>query len=355
MSTKNATKKKPVSAAPVKSTRPPPPSSSPSKHPRPGLGKGFGLLIGNTTLSMHAQQTPSVASQNQPPDHALLSQATPTAVPSHSIVDVPASEIARSPWQPRHNFDEDSLQELADSIKTKGIISPLICRKNADGRYELIAGERRLRAAIAAGLKKVPVILREAEDRAAAEIAIIENIQRQDLNIIEEAEGYRTLGEHFNLTQQEVAERVGKARASVANVVRLLELPDEVKQFIADKRLSTGHAKVLLGLTDPSEQTVLGRKCVTEEMTVRSLEKLIQRRKAAVDGSDERKRGTPDIPESYVRDLTDRMHKHFGTAVRLTPGITHANGRHTKGLLEIDFYDNDDLDRLLNILGIKVD
>ena len=355
MSTKNATKKKPVSAAPVKSTRPPPPSSSPSKHPRPGLGKGFGLLIGNTTLSMHAQQTPSVASQNQPPDHGLLSQATPTAVPSHSIVDVPAAEIARSPWQPRHNFDEDSLQELADSIKTKGIISPLICRKNADGRYELIAGERRLRAAIAAGLKKVPVILREAEDRAAAEIAIIENIQRQDLNIIEEAEGYRTLGEHFNLTQQEVAERVGKARASVANVVRLLELPDEVKQFIADKRLSTGHAKVLLGLTDPSEQTVLGRKCVTEEMTVRSLEKLIQRRKAAVDGSDERKRGTPDIPESYVRDLTDRMHKHFGTAVRLTPGITHANGRHTKGLLEIDFYDNDDLDRLLNILGIKVD
>ncbi len=355
MSTKNATKKKPVSAAPVKSTRPPPPSSSPSKHPRPGLGKGFGLLIGNTTLSMHAQQTPSVASQNQPPDHALLSQATPTSVPSHSIVDVPAAEIARSPWQPRHNFDEDSLQELADSIKTKGIISPLICRKNADGRYELIAGERRLRAAIAAGLKKVPVILREAEDRAAAEIAIIENIQRQDLNIIEEAEGYRTLGEHFNLTQQEVAERVGKPRASVANVVRLLELPDEVKQFIADKRLSTGHAKVLLGLTDPSEQTVLGRKCVTEEMTVRSLEKLIQRRKAAVDGTDERKRGSPDIPESYVRDLTDRMHKHFGTAVRLTPGITHANGRHTKGLLEIDFYDNDDLDRLLNILGIKVD
>jgi ParB family chromosome partitioning protein len=279
----------------------------------------------------------------------------PTSVSSHSIHEIPPNEIERSPWQPRHNFDEASLAELTDSIKSKGIIAPLICRKNANGRYELIAGERRLRAALAAELKKVPVILREAEDRTAAEIAIIENIQRQDLNIIEEAEGYRTLAEHFNLTQQEVADRVGKPRASIANVVRLLDLPDEVKQFIADKRLSTGHAKVLLGLTDTTEQTLLGRKCVTEEMTVRSLEKLIQRRKAAIDGTLERKRGTPDMPESYLRDLTDRMHKHFGTAVRLTPGVTHANGRHTKGLIEIDFYDNDDLDRLLGILGIKVD
>lgn len=350
MSTKNAKQKKPVPPTPAKPAQPKP-QPSPGKHPRPGLGKGFGLLIGNTTISKHAQPLPTIAHAGQTP----LDPAAPTAISSPSIVEMPPAEIARSPWQPRHTFDEESLQELTESIKTKGIISPLICRKNAEGRYELIAGERRLRAAIAAGLKKVPVILREAEDRAAAEIAIIENIQRQDLNIIEEAEGYRTLGEHFNLTQQEVAERVGKARASVANVVRLLDLPDEVKQFIADKRLSTGHAKVLLGLTDPTEQTLLGRKCVTEELTVRSLEKLIQRRKAAAAADGDRKRGTPDMPESYVRDLTDRMHKHFGTAVRLTPGILHANGRHTKGLLEIDFYDNDDLDRLLALLGIKVD
>lgn len=350
MSTKNAKQKKPSSPETTAKATPPPPQAA-AKHPRPGLGKGFGLLIGNTTISKHTPQMPTI------PQHQTTGQPSmfPTAVPSHSIIEVPPAEIERSPWQPRHTFDEESLAELTDSIKAKGIISPLICRKNAIGRYELIAGERRLRAAIAAELKKVPVILREAEDRTAAEIAIIENIQRQDLNIIEEAEGYRTLADHFNLTQQEVAERVGKARASVANVVRLLDLPDEVKQFIADKRLSTGHAKVLLSLTDTAEQTLLGRKCVTEEMTVRSLEKLIQRRKAAAEGTQEHKRGVPDIPESYVRDLTDRMHKHFGTAIRLTPGMTHANGRHTKGLLEIDFYDNDDLDRLLNILGIKVD
>jgi len=198
-------------------------------------------------------------------------------------------------------------------------------------------------------------IIKELEDRRAAEMAIIENIQRQDLNVIEEAEGYRTLAETFTLTQQEVADRVGKARASVANALRLLELPDEVKQLVGSGLLSTGHAKVLLGLTDITEQTLLGRKCVTEELTVRTLEKLIQRRKADAAGLESRRPGKPDLPESYVRDLTDRLHKHFGTAVRLAPGVTHANGKHTKGVLEIDFYDNDDLDRLLNLLGITLD
>ena len=272
---------------------------------------------------------------------------------ANAIIEVPVSEIERSPWQPRHVFNEEALRELADSIKANGVIQPLICRKNSEGRYELIAGERRLRAAIEAKLAKVPVILKDAEDRRAAEMAIIENIQRQDLNIIEEAEGYRTLAETFSLTQQDVAERVGKARASIANALRLLDLPDEVKQLLSGGQLSTGHAKVLLSLSDEMEQTLLGRKCVTEDLTVRSLEKLIQRRKAPPEGGGQK--GTPDIPDSYVRDLTDRMHRHFGTAVRLTSGVTHANGKHTKGMLEIDFYDNDDLDRLLNLFGIKVD
>ena len=311
------------------------------KHPRPGLGRGLGALIGSPNVA----QTPSSVT-------ALPTQAG-APVLHNSIIEVPVSEIERSPWQPRHVFNEEALRELADSIKANGVIQPLICRKNSEGRYELIAGERRLRAAIEAKLAKVPVILKDAEDRRAAEMAIIENIQRQDLNIIEEAEGYRTLAETFSLTQQDVAERVGKARASIANALRLLDLPDEVKQLLSGGQLSTGHAKVLLSLSDEMEQTLLGRKCVTEDLTVRSLEKLIQRRKAPPEGGGQK--GTPDIPDSYVRDLTDRMHRHFGTAVRLTSGVTHANGKHTKGMLEIDFYDNDDLDRLLNIFGIKVD
>ena len=267
---------------------------------------------------------------------------------------MPVAEIERSPWQPRQSFDQEALHELAESIKTNGIIQPLICRKNANNRYELIAGERRLRAAIEAGLKKAPVILIDAEDRRAAEMAIIENIQRQDLNVIEEAEGYRALSDKFDLTQQEVADRVGKARASVANTLRLLELPDEVKQLVGGNLLSAGHAKVILGISEPTEQIILGRKCVSDGMTVRSLEKLIKRRRAEADAPPKRP-GKPDLPQDYVRNLTDQLHNHFGTAVRLAPGVTHANGNHTKGVLEIDFYDNDDLHRILELLGISLD
>ena len=331
----------------------------PHKHPKPGLGRGLGALIpprspAHAPVTAAAQQQPAFSPAAQPAA-APAPGAAPAADPRHTVFEVPVAEIARSPWQPRQTFDEEALRELAESIKANGVIQPLICRKNAEGRYELIAGERRLRAAIEAKLAKVPVILVDAEDRRAAEMAIIENIQRQDLNVIEEAEGYRTLAESFNLTQQDVADRVGKARASVANAVRLLDLPDEVKQLVGSALLSTGHAKVLLGLTDTTEQTILGRKCVTEDLTVRTLEKIIQRRKAEAAGEDLRRPGKPDLPESYVRDLMDRLHKHFGTAIRLTPGITHANGKHSKGVLEIDFYDNDDLDRVLNVLGITLD
>lgn len=324
----------------------------PHKHPKPGLGRGLGALIGHSASPSQPATPPAHTAPATPP--AAAAPAAP-ADPRKTVFEVPVAEISRSPWQPRQTFNEDALRELAESIKTNGVIQPLICRRKTDGGYELIAGERRLRAAVEAELAKVPVILVDAEDRRAAEIAIIENIQRQDLNAIEEAEGYRTLADTFNLTQQDVADRVGKARASVANAVRLLELPDEVKQLISSNLLSTGHAKVLLGLSDTTEQTILGRKCVTEGLTVRTLEKLIQRRRAEAAGEDMRRPGKPDLPESYVRDLTDRLYKHFGTAIRLSSGVTHANGKHTKGVLEIDFYDNDDLDRVLNVLGITLD
>ena len=337
---------------PVKTEAKPHPAAV-GKHPKPGLGRGLGALISASAPARPAAPAPHPAEAAAPTTAAAANPAA--AANAHAVVDVPVSEIARSPWQPRQNFNEDALRELADSIKANGVIQPLICRKNGEGRYELIAGERRLRASIAANMAKVPVILVDAEDRRAAEMAIIENIQRQDLNIIEEAEGYRTLAESFSLTQQDVADRVGKARASVANTLRLLDLPDEVKQLIGSGLLSAGHAKVLLGLADTTEQTVLGRKCVTEGLTVRTLERLIQRRKAQTDGSAAQHSGKSDLPESYVRDLTDRLHKHFGTAIRLAPGVTHANGKHTKGTLEIDFYDNGDLDRILNLLGITLD
>ena len=270
----------------------------------------------------------------------------------NGVIEVIAVDIERSPWQARSEFDEPALKELSDSIRANGIVQPPVVRRRADGKYELIAGERRTRAAIMAGLKKIPVILADADDRKAAEMGVIENIQRKDLNVIEEAEGYRLLREQFGITQEDVAERVGKSRPAIANALRLLELPDEVKQLLSRNILSAGHAKVLLSVEGERDRTLLARECAERSLTVRDLEKRVSRMKKPVA---EPKKGTPDLPESYVRSLVETLHRHLGCAVRLTSGVTHANGKHTKGLLEIDFFDNDDLDRILNLLGVKVD
>ncbi|NLL84557.1 MAG: ParB/RepB/Spo0J family partition protein [Lentisphaerae bacterium] len=340
MSAKKITpiKKKTTPVKPAQPAQPAPVAKS-----RRGLGRGLGSLIEspNTTLHTSPAATPALQPATEAPRDGLLT--------------LPVGEISRSPWQPRSVFNPEALAELAESIKAHGVIQPLICRKTTGGGHELVAGERRLRAAIEAGLERVPVVVINAADRDAAEMAVIENIQREDLNIIEEAEGYRTLADNFNLTQQEIADRVGKSRPAVTNAMRLLDLPDDVKQLLSSNLLSTGHAKVLLGLDSAEEQMILSHKCVTEGLTVRSLERAVARRKAERDGTANAKRPTPDLPDTYLRDLVDRMHRHFGTHVRLTASHTYANGKRAKGSIELDFYDNDDLDRLLSLLGIVVD
>ena len=330
-------------------------SHKPAARPRPGLGRGLGALIGaaaeGTPAAVPAEGTPAAVPAETPAATAAAAAGPAPAAPLDSVLQVSVEHIARSPWQPRQSFEATALQELTDSIKAHGVIQPLIGRRR-DGGYELIAGERRLRAAIDAGLKTVPVILMDAADRDAAELAIIENIQREDLNVIEEAEGYRTLAENFGLTQQEVADRVGKGRASVANAMRLLDLPDEVKQLVSSGMLSAGHAKVLLSLPDEKEQILLARRCVTEGQTVRALERMIQRRQAEKADPVEKR---SDIPESHLRYLLERLHARFQTQIRLVPTVTHANGKRSKGCIEVDFYDNADLDRLLGLLGVEVE
>ena len=190
------------------------------------------------------------------------------------------------------------------------------------------------------------------DDLTAAAMTTTENLQREDLNPIEEAVSYKTLQDQFGLTQQEVAARVGKGRATVANSVRLLELPDEVKTLIQSGLLSAGHAKVLLSVEDEKQRILLGRDTVNEQLTVRALEKKIARLSEPVK---EKKAGESDLPDSYVRMLCDKLRKHLGCAVRLTSGVTHANGKHSKGVLEIDFFDNDELDRVLRMIGVEVD
>ncbi len=321
-----------------------------------GLGRGLGALIGETSAARaQAPSASAPAAVSRPTVPPAAPVATPAATPVNAVIQVKTTLIKRSPWQPRVSFDEEALRELSESIKTHGVIQPLVCRRLPDekgGGYELIAGERRLRAAVEAGLTEVPVVLSNSDDKSAAEMTIIENIQRQDLNVIEEAEGYRTLAEEFGLTQQDVADRVGKARPSVANALRLLELPDEVKMLLSSGLLSTGHAKVLLSLTDETEQTLLGRRSVEEQLTVRGLERLIARRAVEKNAAENRKM---DIPDSHVRYILEKLHAKFAAPVRLQPSVTFANGRRAKGSIEIDFADNDDLTRLLDIFGVEVD
>jgi len=305
------------------------------KKKRHGLGRGLDGLLG-------AVPTP-------PAPVAPVAAAVTEPAP---ILELPILDIERSPYQPRRDFREEELKELAESLRNNGLVQPPTVRKNAEGKYELIAGERRMRAAQLAGWKKIRVTLVEADDLTAAAMTTTENIQRENLNPIEEAVADKTLQDRFNLTQQEVADHVGKGRATVANATRLLELPDEVKQLLSTQLLSVGHAKVILTVDDEKERILLARDCVNEQLTVRALEKKIARLHAPIE---EKTRGTPDLPDGYVRALVDKMKKHLACAVRITSGVTHANGRHTKGVVEIDFLDNDDLDRIIRILGVTVD
>lgn len=263
------------------------------------------------------------------------------------VREVPVGKVSASPWQPRSSFDAGALAELVDSIKVHGVLQPLLVRE-VGSRFELIAGERRLRAAQAAQLKKVPIIVIEASDEKALEIALIENLQREDLNPIEAAEGYALLQKKFNLTQERVAEQVGKARASVANSLRLLELPDGIRKHVSANLLSVGHAKVLLSIDSHHEMELLAKRCIKEGLSVRALEKIVKKlgrlpKKPRAEKT--------DLPSDYLHTLSDGLHQYFGTSVRIHPSKTLTNGRKVRGSLEVDFHDNDELDRLLTLIG----
>lgn len=291
-----------------------------------GLGRGLSALIRDTP----AEPVPVAGARNESPTVAV-------------------SKIRPNPWQPRRIFAKEALEELAASIREHGILEPLIVRKVEDG-YELIAGERRWRAAQEAGVAEVPVRVLEADDRKALELALIENLQRADLNVIEEAEGYRALATKFSLTQDEIAQRVNKARASVANALRLLGLPGEVKGFVSEGLLSAGHAKVLLGVPVEAQACAMAERAIKEGLSVRDLEKLVEHSRQV---PRKRREVKEDMPASHVTFLTDKLHRHFGTSVHLQPCRTLTNGRKSKGSIQIDYYSNDDLTRILDLLGLS--
>jgi ParB family chromosome partitioning protein len=252
------------------------------------------------------------------------------------IEDVPLSLVSPNPFQPRRAFDEAELDELANSVKAKGVLQPILVRKLGDGGYELIAGERRWRAAKLAGLKKIPAIVRPATDAEAMEMALIENLQRKDLNPMEAARAYQRLMKEFGLTQETVARTLGKERSSIANTVRLLALQPEVQAWVESDQLSLGHAKVLLAVSDPEQQVRLGRRAATEKLSVRDLERLVRPAHRAGRSNNARKGHRPS-------EIEERMSRRLGTKVRLIHGKTG-------GKIVVDFYSPADLERVIDMI-----
>ena len=256
--------------------------------------------------------------------------------------------IEKSPFQPRVAFAEEGMDDLVRSVKLRGVVQPVLVRRKGD-KYELIAGERRYRAAREAKLADIPVIVMEANDQEVLELALVENLMREDLNPMEQAEGYKKFVDQFGLTQEQIAERIGKPRATIANFTRLLDLPNEVKEYIRQNQLQAGHGKVLLGLEIAEERILLARQVIKEGLSVRDLEVLVARSKR---GPRRRRASHEDIQPVHSASISDTLRRRLGTSVRLTSCRTLANGKKVKGSVEIDFFSVEDLNRILEVLGI---
>lgn len=279
-----------------------------------GLGKGISALI--------------------PDGETLLDKSSD--MPQVSIYD-----IKTNPFQPRKNFSDATIEELASSIKQKGILQPLLVKKNGS-EYQLIAGERRLRAAHQAGLSTVPVRIVDADEKDLREIALIENLQREDLNVIEEAEGYQSLIEAYGYTQEEVSAKVSKSRSSVTNALRLLKLGREIKEDLAQNKISMGHARAYLGLDSPPKQNEVHRLVIKKELSVRQTEKLIQQLKEGIKGK-KKKKSVLSSEQAQLDFIIEELQKKFGTKINIS-----RQGK--KGKITIEFFSDQDFERIYDLL-----
>lgn len=292
-----------------------------------GLGKGLGNLIPES--DKEAQKTKVV--------EKVIEKKVIVKEPAETIVKI--NEVEPNKNQPRRTFDEDALLELAESIKQHGVIQPLIVKKR-DKYYEIIAGERRWRAAKMAGLKEIPIVIKDLSDQEIMEVALIENIQREDLNPIEEAQAYQRLIKEYNYKQDELAERVSKSRVAVTNSMRLLKLDERVQKMIIDDMISAGHARALLAITDSEKQYTIAMKVFDEKLSVRETEKLIKN----LDKQVKPKVNTTHENDFIYRDIENKLKESMGTKV-----IIH-NKDNNKGKIEIEYYSQDDFERIVDIL-----
>ncbi|MBT5312168.1 MAG: ParB/RepB/Spo0J family partition protein [Verrucomicrobia bacterium] len=295
-----------------------------------GLGRGLSSLLG----------------ARPPADKQTKAGNSPA--PSDTPNEVPIGEILPGAMQPRNGFDDASLNELAESIRENGIMQPLVVRPR-EGGYDLIAGERRWRASQMAGLANVPIVIRDVDDRTALELALVENLQRENLDPIEEAKGYAQLVDQFDLTQEEVAAKVGKNRATVANALRLIKLPPEVQTYMRDGLLSSGHAKVILGLKQAKDQIAAAKRVIKKELSVRQTEELLGELGQATPGKTKRGAiGKSAATDAYILSLEGKLRERLGTKVAL-------RYRKGKGSVDIKFFNDEDLQRILETLSIKAD
>ena len=277
-----------------------------------GLGKGLGALLGESAMQSAPQQSP------------LL---------------LPLQKIEPNRLQPRRNFDEEELSALADSIRQHGVIQPLSVRLLDSGYYQIIAGERRWRAARLAGLREVPVVVIEADDKKAMELALIENLQRSDLTPIEEARGYQQLIGEYGLTQEQVADRVSKSRPAVANAMRLLSLPDELLSLVEEGKLTAGHARALLSLKDTRQQLAVAQKVINLQLSVRQTEAMCKKLSKAVQAPEPK-----PVEVDYLAECEKTLSRRLGRGVRIVSGKR-------KGKIELEYYGQEDLQRLYEALA----
>lgn len=257
------------------------------------------------------------------------------------VMDISIDEISPNPWQPRRDFDEESLNALASSIRENGLIQPVVVRKKKDGTYELAAGERRWRAAKMAGLTVIPAISKEYDDRSMAEMALVENLQRKDLNPVDEGMAYRKLMDEYGLTQENISQKVGKSRPYVANMVRLLDLPEEVKDFLSKGQLTAGQARPLLGLESDAEKVQLARRIVKEGLSARKVEDIIR------EGKEPKKKEDPPAA-AFMKAVEEKLGLSVGAKVRIRIG----KGKNAhKGTISISFSNDEEFQRIADILN----
>ena len=279
-----------------------------------GLGKGLNAIIGADIVS--------------------------EVIDRPRAIEISVDRLSPNPFQPRRSFTEEGLEQLAESIRHHGILQPIVVRPSGDG-YQLIAGERRWRAAQIVGLQRIPAVVRELDDPSMVQVALIENLQREDLNPIEEASAYRRLMDEFNMTQEQLSSTIGRSRPAIANAVRLLNLPTEIQRAVEERKLSEGHARCLLAISDQEDQLKVAAQIIANGLNVRQAEELVRGTTRDVSRETIRKRTSEDDPDA-VR-LTQRLGERLGTRVKLSGSVR-------KGKLEIEYYSTEDLDRILEII-----